>query len=190
MEFLVGVALVALVWYIISLKKQNKALVAFAAIDRAEPWLEEQGINRDVTFASYVGRPYSLVDGAAVLVGQGKGADGSAVGFCVEVSDRMGFLGGIIVRPVGLTINHKQAAFYSRSTSTPIRTVLTSAMRTSGAARPKASEQVTPRAPEPVANQAGPEITASPSQDQRAREIEKLAALRRHVDQEAKRHGS
>lgn len=92
MELLAGVVVVAVIWYIISLKKQNKALVAFAAIDRAEPWLEERGINHDVTFASYVGRPYTLLEGVAVLVGQGKDADGSAVGFCVEVSDRMGFL--------------------------------------------------------------------------------------------------
>lgn len=128
MELLVGVAVVAVIWYIISLQKQNKALVAFAAIDRAEPWLDEQGINRDVTFASYFGRPYSLAEGAAVLVGKGKDVGGNDVGFCVEVSDRMGFLDGIIVHPVALVLNHKQAAFYSKSSSMPIRHVISRAM--------------------------------------------------------------
>ncbi len=128
MAFIVGMVAIVAAWYILALKKQNKGLIAFSALDRAKPWLDDQGINRDVTFASYLGRPYSLVEGAAVLVGQGRDADGNTVGFCVEVSDRMGFLGGTIVHPVGLALNHKQAAFYSQRTSMPISTVITRAM--------------------------------------------------------------
>jgi len=169
-------------------------LISFAAIDRAEPWLEEQGINRNVTFASYLGRPYSLAEDAAVLVGKGNDTDGNAVGFCVEVSDRMGFLGGILVHPVGLTIHHKQAAFYSRSTSTPILTIIMSAMRAANSADAKATDDTdyadsAPPMPEPLVDQAVvSSIQPQSTSDHRAKEIERLAALRRQMDEEAKRN--
>lgn len=133
MELGLIAAVVACIWYIASLRKEKKDLVAFSAADQAALWLAENDINGNVQFASYLGRPYSLMDNTVVLVGHGQDSKGNCVGFCAEVSSSMGFLGGILVQPSSIALNHAAAARACQSSALPLRAVFQHKMRQAAA---------------------------------------------------------
>ena len=95
------------------------------AFSHAEAWLSDKAIQPEtVRYDAYFGRPYSLAEDAAVIVGTGSFASGEDIGFVAEVHPRYGILSGKLIRPAGVATWHKQASLRCLSSSLPLATVL------------------------------------------------------------------
>lgn len=96
-----------------------------SAFSYAESWLSDEAIKLEtVRYETYFGRPYTLAEGAAVIVGTGSLASGEDIGFVAEVHPRYGLLSGKLIRPAGVATWHKQASLRCLSSSQPLTTVL------------------------------------------------------------------
>lgn len=128
MEFLLGVAVIGAVWIYFSMRSKVKAATAFNAIDWAEKWFTQQGINpASVMFSSYDDPALARNAGAVILVGDGKNAAGDSIGFVVEVMPRRGVVAGEILRPSGVATWHRQASLTAASSGKPLMDVLVAA---------------------------------------------------------------
>lgn len=96
-----------------------------SAFSYAESWLSDEAIKLEtVRYETYFGRPYTLTEDAAVIVGTGSLAAGEDIGFVAEVHPRYGLLSGKLIRPAGVATWHKQASLQCLSSSLPLATVL------------------------------------------------------------------
>lgn len=109
--FIIGVIVVLALWVFFSMKSKTKAHQAFNILDEAESWLNKEGIkSSSVHFATY-SDPYLVKNsGANVLVGSGKRADGSDVGFALEVIQGSGVVESAYIEPYGIASHHRKAA--------------------------------------------------------------------------------
>lgn len=95
------------------------------AFSFAEPWLSDEGIQTaGVRYETYFGRPYTLMNGTAVVVGTGRSITGEDVGFVAEIHPGHGLLSGKLLRPASVASWHRRASLHCLSSSLPLMTVL------------------------------------------------------------------
>ena len=105
---LFGVIIVGVVWFLSSVKSQQKAGGAFKAFDEAEAWFTENSIISDsIKFGSYEKSGLAVNSGATILAGTGKKTNGNDVGFIIEVITGRGVVLGKIIEPYGIATWHK-----------------------------------------------------------------------------------
>ena len=122
---LFGVIIVGVVWFLSSVKSQQKAGGAFKAFDEAEAWFTENSIISDsIKFGSYEKSGLAVNSGATILAGTGKKTNGNDVGFIIEVITGRGVVLGKIIEPYGIVTWHKSAARQAENLGKPLVEVL------------------------------------------------------------------
>lgn len=119
------VALVAVFWLFFSMRSKAKAVRSFNALDEANAWFLNQGINSDsVRFSVYDDPDLVRNPGATVLVGGGKDAQGKRIGFALEVVSGKGVVASEILIPEGIATWHKTASMQAKVAGQPLIDVL------------------------------------------------------------------
>lgn len=111
MEFLIGAIVVGVIWFFVSANGKVKAHQAFNALDAAESWIIDQGINiSSVRFSAYSEQELAINPGATILAAEGKRSTGEAVGFVIEVLPGRGVVQSEYIEPHGIISYHKLVA--------------------------------------------------------------------------------
>lgn len=110
-EFIIGAFVVLVLWFFFSTRSKVKAHQAFNAFDEADSWFTNQGIKpSSVRFSSYEDPGLAKNAGATVIVGSGDKADGSHVGFVIEVAGGSGVVESSLIEPSGIATHHRTAS--------------------------------------------------------------------------------
>jgi hypothetical protein len=110
-EFIIGAVVVLILWFFFSMRSKTKAYQAFDTLDEAEAWFSKEGIkSSSVHFSSYDDSELVKNLGASVIVGSGDKADGSHIGFVLEVISGSGVVESAYLEPYGIATHHRTAS--------------------------------------------------------------------------------
>jgi len=125
MLFFIGAAVVLIFWFFISTRSKRKAYEAFNALDEAELWFSDEGIISSSVFFSAYDDPVLVRNfGASVIVGSGDKADGSPVGFVLEVAKGSGVIEGVYLEPYGIASDHRTGSQIAKMKNVPLIEVM------------------------------------------------------------------
>lgn len=119
MEYLLGLVVIMLLFWVFSTKKQMTAVRSFSAIDAAKPWFQENDLDAGkAKFSSYV-------NGAeTTLVGVTTNSQSKPIGFAVSVDHAIGIVTDKAILSPATALSHKHAAQQSKEIGLPIVTLL------------------------------------------------------------------
>jgi hypothetical protein len=111
-NFIIGAIIVLSLWFVFSMRsKKTKAYQAFNTLDEAEVWLTNEGLKAiSINFSSYNDPALMKNAGATIVVGSGDKADGSRLGFALEVIEGSGVVEIEYLEPYGIASHHRAAS--------------------------------------------------------------------------------
>lgn len=93
----------------------------------ADQWLQEKDIAAEsVRFEVYYGRPYTLLQDGAVVVGMGTTTSGSETGFVCDISPQHGLMSGDLISQT-VASYHKRASIQSMESGLTMSSILKAA---------------------------------------------------------------
>lgn len=114
-EYIIGVVVILVLWFVISIRLNSKSCQTFTAYDEAALWLSNEEIKpSSVFFSTYHEPALAKNPGASVIVGSGDKTDGSPVGFVLEVAQNAGVIEGVYLDPYRIATHHRVAAQAAR----------------------------------------------------------------------------